>query len=126
MHKSFFIVAGSLSLLLGVIGIVLPGLPTTPFILLAAYCYSRASPRLHAWLCNNRLFGRMVRDWERDRSLSLRIKLLASALMLSMVLFSVWQFSGRPVVQFALLLLGVVGSVVVWRIPTRRQGGGAA
>ena len=113
-------VAGSVSLALGIIGIALPGLPTTPFILLAAACYAKASPRLHQWLLNHRWFGPMLRDWERDRSLTRRTKTVAVVSMLVMVSFSVWTFHGRPAVQLVLLVTGAIGAFVVLRIPTRK------
>jgi uncharacterized membrane protein YbaN (DUF454 family) len=113
-------IAGSVSLALGVIGIVLPGLPTTPFILLAAACYARASPRLHAWLLNHRWTGPMLRDWERDRSLTQRTKTVAVTSMLLMVSLSIWSFRGNLTAQGALLAAAVVGAWVVLRIPTRR------
>ena len=113
-------IAGSVSLALGVIGIVLPGLPTTPFILLAAACYAKASPRLHQWLLNHRWFGPMLSDWERDRSLTRRTKTVAVVSMLVMVSFSAWTFHGRPAVQLVLLLTGAIGAFVVLRIPTRK------
>lgn len=112
--------AGSVSLALGIIGVVVPGLPTTPFVLLAAACYAKASPRLHAWLLNHRLTGPMLRDWERDRSLTRRNKTIAVGSMLLMVSFSIWGFRGRWVVQAVLVLLGAVGAWVVLRIPTRK------
>ena len=62
---------------LGIVGVFLPGLPTTPFVLLAAACYAKASPRLHTWLLNHRLTGPMLRDWESDRSLTRRSKAIA-------------------------------------------------
>jgi uncharacterized protein len=114
-------IAGSVSLLLGVIGIVLPGLPTTPFILLAAACYARASPRLHQWLLNHRWLGPMLRDWERDRSLTRRTKTVAVLSMLVMVSLSIWSFRGNLTVQLALLAAGAVGAWVVLRIPTRNR-----
>lgn len=112
--------AGSIALVLGLIGVVLPGLPTTPFILLAAACYAKASPRLHAWLLNHRLTGPMLRDWEAHRSLTRRNKLVAVGSMLVMVSFSIWSFRGRVFAQLALVVLGAVGAWVVLRIPTRR------
>ena len=112
--------AGSVSLLLGLIGVVLPGLPTTPFVLLAAACYAKASPRLHAWLRNHRLPGPMLRDWEAHRSLTRRTKTVAVASMLLMVSISIWSFRGRLVLQLLLLALGLIGAWVVLRIPTRR------
>ncbi|QCB47827.1 YbaN family protein [Hydrogenophaga sp. PAMC20947] len=113
-------IAGSVSLALGLIGVVLPGLPTTPFILLAAACYAKASPKLHAWLLNHRWFGPMLRDWERDHSLTQRTKTIAVLSMLVMVGFSIWSFRGRLLVQLVLLLTGAIGAFVVLRIPTRR------
>lgn len=119
LKRTLLIGAGGIALLLGVIGIVVPGLPTTPFVLLAAACFSRASPRLHGWLLNQRYLGPLIRDWECHRSLPRRIKWLAISLMLVMVLFSGYQFAGRPALQGIVLGLGVLGSLMVWRIPDR-------
>lgn len=119
MKKALLTLAGAVALLLGIIGIILPGLPTTPFVLLAAYCFAQASPTLHRRLKENRLFGRMISDWERDRALTLKTKLISSTLMMLMVMLSVWHFAGRPLLQAGILALGLIGSLVVWRIPTR-------
>ena len=113
-------VAGSVSLVLGLIGVVLPGLPTTPFILLAAACYAKASPRLHAWLLTHRLTGPRLRDWEANRSLTRRTKTIAVVSMLVMVSFSIWSFRHRWIAQVVLVVLGAVGAWVVLRIPTRK------
>ncbi len=114
--------AGSLALGLGLLGVVLPGLPTTPFVLLAAACYAKASPRLHAWLLNHRLLGPMLRDWEQHRSLTRRTKTVAVVSMTLMVSLSIWSFRGRLIAQLVLVLLGAIGAWVVLRIPTRRPG----
>ncbi len=111
--------AGTLSLALGLIGVVLPGLPTTPFVLLAAACYAKASPRLHAWLLNHRFLGPMVRDWEQHRSLTRRTKCIAIGSMLLMVGLSAWGFRHQPWALGGLLLAGGIGAAVVLRIPTR-------
>ena len=71
----------ALCLALGVVGVVVPGLPTTPFILLAAWAAARSSPRLHAWLLNHRLFGPMVRDWQNGGTVSRRAKWSATVAM---------------------------------------------
>ena len=114
--------AGSLALGLGLLGVVLPGLPTTPFVLLAAACYAKASPRLHAWLLNHRLLGPMLRDWEQHRSLTRRTKTVAVVSRTLMVSLSIWSFRGRLIAQLMLVLLGAIGAWVVLRIPTRRPG----
>lgn len=119
--RSLLWLAGGVSLVLGLIGVVLPGLPTTPFILLAAACWARASPRLHARLLSHRLTGPLLRDWETNRSLTLRTKTIAVGSMLVMVGFSIWTFRERPLTQIALAVLAAIGTWVVLRIPTRRN-----
>jgi uncharacterized membrane protein YbaN (DUF454 family) len=112
---------GSVSLALGLLGVVLPGLPTTPFVLLAAACYAKASPRLHRWMLNHRWMGPMLRDWERDRSLSRRSKTVAVLSMAVMISLSLWGFRGNVAAQLVLLATAAVGAWVVLRIPTRKR-----
>ncbi|MFW2356113.1 YbaN family protein [Hydrogenophaga sp.] len=112
--------AGSVALVLGLIGVVLPGLPTTPFILLAAACYAKASPRLHGRLLNHRFLGPMVRDWETHRSLTRRSKTVAQVSMVAMVGLSAWGLRERPVVLAIVLIAAAVGVLVVASIPTRK------
>lgn len=70
-----------LCLVLGVIGVIVPGMPTTVFILLAAWAAARSSPRLHGWLMNHRLFGPMLRNWQNGRTVSRRAKWSATIAM---------------------------------------------
>ena len=119
--RSLLWLAGSVALVLGLIGVVVPGLPTTPFVLLAAACYAKASPRLHAWLLNHRLTGPLLRDWEAHRSLTRRTKTIAVVSMLAMVSFSIWSFRHLWIAQVVLLVLGAIGAWVVLRIPTRKS-----
>ncbi len=112
---------GTVSLALAALGVVLPGLPTTPFVLLAAACYAQASPRLHQWMLNHRWIGPMLRDWERDRSLTRRSKTVAVLSMAVMVSLSIWSFRGRVAVQLVLLATAAVGAWVVLRLPTRKR-----
>ena len=79
--RVLWLCGGALALLLGVLGIFLPLLPTTPFVLLAAWCFSRGSTRCEAWLLQHRLFGPMVRDWRARRAIPLRAKQFASVMM---------------------------------------------
>lgn len=111
--------AGSVALLLGLIGIVLPGLPTTPFVLLAGACYLRASPRAHAWLLRNPTFGPLLRDWEENHSVSRRVKRIGLTSMTVMAGFSIWFFAGNPWLQATVLGGMLVGAFVVLKLPTR-------
>lgn len=121
LRRNLLVLAGLLSLGLAGLGVLLPGLPTTPFVLLAAGCFAKASPALHGWMLRHRWMGPMVRDWEAHRSLPYRIKVLAISMMVLMVGLSAWQLAHLPWVQGSVLLAGAIGVVAVWRIPTRRQ-----
>ncbi|MCP1197997.1 YbaN family protein [Notoacmeibacter sp. MSK16QG-6] len=70
--------AGLLALILGVAGIAVPLLPTVPFLILAAFCFARSSPRLHDWLVGHPRFGPPIADWRREGAISLRAKRLAT------------------------------------------------
>jgi uncharacterized membrane protein YbaN (DUF454 family) len=77
MFRSLWLIIGLTSLTLGIAGVVLPLLPTTPFVLLAGYCFARSSPRLHDWLLANRTFGPLILNWERHRAIAPRAKVFA-------------------------------------------------
>jgi uncharacterized protein len=81
IKKGLFIVAGSISVGLGILGIILPLLPTTPFLLLAAACYLRSSERLYNWLIYHRVFGKIIRNYLQNRTISLRVKISSLTLM---------------------------------------------
>ncbi|WP_413580762.1 YbaN family protein [Bdellovibrio sp. HCB288] len=72
---------GVVSLILGVIGAFLPILPTTPFVILSAFCFVRSSPKAHGWLYNQPLFGKALSDWDQHRAISRRAKILAVSMM---------------------------------------------
>ncbi len=80
---------GILSLALGVLGIFLPVLPTTPFVILAAFLFSKGSPRLRHWLVTNKTFGPMIVDWEERGAIPTRAKVLACIMMLAVFTVSI-------------------------------------
>ncbi|MHC1681260.1 MAG: YbaN family protein [Methanomassiliicoccales archaeon] len=86
------ITAGTLSLVLGLFGIFVPVLPTTPFLLLAAACYARGSQRFYCWLINNRLFGTYIRSYQEGRGLPLRVR--------AFTIIMLWLTIGSTVVLF--------------------------
>ena len=118
-QRALWLLAGWLALVTGIVGIFLPLLPTTPFVLLAAFCFSRGSERWEAWMLNHPRFGPMVRDWEAHRSLTRRSKRIAQGSMLVMVGLSAWGLRERPVVLAVVLIAAAIGVWVVARIPTR-------
>lgn len=120
LKKWLLLCAGILCVMLGVVGVFLPGLPTTPFILLAAACFARSSPAMHQRLLDNRLFGPLLADWESHHSIPLGIKWLSTGLMLLAVGISATYFDATAL-RVLIVSLGLVGCWVVWRIPTRRR-----
>lgn len=76
-----FVILGWLFFVLGIIGVVLPVMPTAPFILLAAGCWARSSRRFHFWLINHKYFGKFVRDWEESHAVPWYAKWLATIMM---------------------------------------------
>ncbi|MGR4972920.1 YbaN family protein [Pseudomonas sp. LARHCG127] len=109
------------SLAIGLVAIVVPGLPTTEFILLAAWAATRSSPRLSAWLENHRLFGPMLHNWRNGKVIPRRAKVGASASMLLCAgLMLVLLDHGWPVY---LALAGMVlGNLWIWSRPEQARG----
>lgn len=109
--------AGALALVLGVMGIFLPLLPTTPFVLLAAFCFSRGSERWEAWLLGHPRLGPLVRDWRRHHAIPLRAKQLAT---LMMALSCTWAWFAIPSAwRVAPALSCACVALWMWRLPTR-------
>ena len=106
------VAAGGFCLILGTLGIVLPLLPTTPFVLLALWCFSRSSERFHLWLVNHRYFGQVLSDWEQHKGLTAVHKRRAYAVVVVSFSFSIYMV---PVWWLKLLLVGI-GSAVIWHI----------
>jgi hypothetical protein len=118
--KPFLLLIGALSVALGIVGILVPVLPTTPFLLVAAYCFARSSDRFYQWLVTNRWFGEYIRNYREGRGIPLREKAVAlSAMWLTIglaVVFSLSAWWARS------LLLGIAIGVTVHlvRLPTYR------
>ncbi|MCC7548712.1 MAG: YbaN family protein [Burkholderiales bacterium] len=113
------VLLGSAFVALGVAGIFLPVLPTTPFLLVAAACYARASRRFYNALLNNRWFGPAVLEWQQHRSIRYRTKLISIAMMAVTLSISIVFFVRDPRLQAALAVFGLALAVYMYRIPSR-------
>lgn len=91
MVRWTFFVFGFVFLALAIVGVVLPGMPTTVFIILAGYCWSRSSERFHDWLMRHRLFGKMLADWHERRAMPRFAKYLAWSMMAVSCLFMFYR-----------------------------------
>lgn len=112
--KTLFVVLGALSLLLGLVGIFVPLLPTTPFLLLAAALWVRSSPRLYAWLLAHRRLGPYIRNFRENRAIPLRAKILSVMLLWATLLYCIFFVVNAW--WWAQLVLLAVAVGVTWHI----------
>lgn len=111
--RALWLAMGGLFLGLGLLGVVLPVLPTTPFLLLAAGCFARSSPRLHGWLLAHPAFGPPIRNWEENGAISRRAKRLAVGSMAAVVVVSVvLRLSWKVLLAQAVLIAVGAGFVL--------------
>ena len=117
--RSLFLAAGLGCLALGLLGVFLPVLPTTPFLLLAAACFARASARFYNWLLNNPVFGPTILEWRRHRSIPWRTKLAAIVLMTLTLAVSIVFFVEDAYLQWVLGALGLLLAGWLYSVPSR-------
>lgn len=116
--RAILVTVGTVSLAVGVLGIIIPVLPTTPFLLLAAACYARASDRLYAWLIGQPSLGPIITEWRSSRSLPPGVRVRALALVALSFGVSI-VLADDLLVRGALLATALVVGVFLYRIPTR-------
>lgn len=103
--KTFYILLGTLSLALGILGIFLPLLPTTPFLLLTAALYFKGSPRLYQWLLTHKYFGPYIRNFRENKAIPLRAKVVSLLLMWGTMLYCIFFLIPLLWVNIALFLI---------------------
>lgn len=117
MKRIFCLLIAWVTLGLGILGVFLPLLPTTPFLLLSSYFFARSSPKMRAWLLNHRWLGKYVRDWEERRGVRRRVKILAVAVV-TLAVAAAWMTGEQSrVLQWAVTGFAALGLFVVWRLP---------
>ncbi len=116
--RTLYLIAGVFCVLLGLIGIILPLLPTTPFLLVAAFCFSRSSERLHQYLLNNRFCGKIISDWESDGIIPKKAKILATSMMLIMVSYPLFFKSFHLGLKAIVVVTIIVAMSYIWTRPS--------
>ena len=111
LTKTLLIIGGTLCVMLAILGMLLPVLPTTPFLLLAAYCYARSSTRFYQWLITNRWFGEYIRNYREGRGIPRRHKIFSIALLWLTIGYA--ALFVLPQWWLKLILLGVAVGVTI-------------
>ncbi len=119
--RIFFIVLGILCVILAALGVLLPGLPATPFLLLASYSFARSSKRMHDWLVNNRIFGPILSDFLDRKGIRLHIKIISIVMMWGMMLVSVFFLMENDIVKYVAIGGALIGTFAVTRYKTIRD-----
>ena len=113
-------IIGSISLVLGILGIFLPLLPATPFLLLASACYLKGSERLYNRLMNNKVLGTYIKNIQQRRGIPLRAKIITLSILWLSLLFSIYQLNILPL-QLMLCFIGVTSSVFILKMKTLEE-----
>ena len=116
LKKALYILMGSISLGLGFLGLFLPVLPTTPFLLLTAWLFAKSSPRLYHWLITNKYFGKYIRRYREGLGIPLKTKIVAVSSLWLTILSSAYFFVTATILKILLL---VIASIVTYHILSR-------
>lgn len=119
--RGFYIVLGFLCIFMAALGILLPGLPATPFLLLASFAFARSSKRMHDWLINNKILGPILSDFLDRKGIRLNIKIYSIIVMWGMVFLSVFYLIDNEIVKYIAIGGALAGTFAVLRFKTIRD-----
>jgi len=119
--RYLLIIAGTIFLGFGIIGIFLPILPTTPFLLLAAACYARSSKRFYNWLMKNRWFGTYIKNYREGRGVPLKVKIFTISLLWITILASVFFIISNFLIEIILIIIAIGVTIHILTIKTIKQ-----
>jgi uncharacterized membrane protein YbaN (DUF454 family) len=117
--RLLWITAGTISLAVGIIGVVVPVLPTTPFVLIAAACYLRGSKRMYDWMASNRIIGGYLRDYLGGRGVSMRAKAISITILWALILLSAAFAVSDAIMRAVLLVVAVAVTLHLLTLKTR-------
>ncbi len=121
IKKSVLILLGTLSLILGVIGLFLPVLPTTPFLLLTAWLYAKSSQRLYHWLLNNKYFGDYIKRYREGLGIPLKTKIIGVSSLWITILTSAIFFVPLIILKIFLLIVAIAVTYHILSKPTYKS-----
>ncbi len=117
--RKILIGSGTFFLILGIIGIFLPILPTTPFLLLAAACYAKGSKKFYNWLINNKWFGEYIKNYREKRGIPLSVKIISITILWITIAFSTFIIVSNLLIQIILIIISVGVTIHIITIKTK-------
>ena len=120
LSRIIWFMLGFTVMCIGLVGIVVPGLPTTPLMILAAACFAKSSQKFYDWIINNKMFGHHVKNYREGKGIPKKSKPVILGTMWTFVLFAVLiaiPDSAPPVSKITTLVLAVIGTIFILRIP---------
>lgn len=124
LSRIFWFACGFISMVIGIIGIPVPGLPTTPLMILAAACFAKSSQRFYDWIINNKLFGHHVKNYREGNGIPKKSKPIILTTLWGFVLFAALiaiPDSAPPISTYATLILAAIGTIFILRIPSMEE-----
>ena len=112
--RTLFVIAGWISLGIGVIGAFLPILPTTPLVILAAFFFSKGSIRLHQWLITRPYLGNMIVEWEKHRVIRMRAKIMSTAFIIPLFAYTLIFVTVHVAIKVIVALIGAAVLAFIW------------
>lgn len=117
--RSLYLFLGGLCVVLGILGIFLPILPTTPFAILAAYFFSKSSEKLHQWLLDQKTLGPLIKDWEANGVIRLKAKILATTMIVILFSYTLIFVNVHQGIKVVVSLIGVGVLTFIWTRPSQ-------
>ena len=119
--RKLLIAAGTFFVIVGIIGIFLPILPTTPFLLLAAWCFARSSERFYTWLISNKWFGEYIKNYQEGKGIPLKVKIFSISFLWITILISVYFFVTNIYFRIVLILIALGVTIHILTIRTLKK-----
>jgi len=114
--RAILLITGTISLLIGIIGIFIPLLPTTPFLLITAACYAWGSDRFYNWLLCNKLFGNYIKNYREGKGVALNIKIISLSLLWTTILFSAVFVVSALLIKIVLIIIAIAVTIHILTI----------
>jgi len=121
IKKVLLVISGTLFLVFGIIGIFIPLIPTTPFLLLAAACYIRGSKKFYNWLIKNRWLGDYIKNYQDGKGIPFNVKIITIIVLWLTIIISITLFVSNLIIQIILFIIAICVTIHIIKIKTLKR-----